>query len=192
MPFLSPSAFATAMPSVMPMSSTVWCASISRSPLAFTSRSSPPWRASWSSMWSMKGMPEASLDSPRPSRSTATFTWVSLVSRGISALRMTSAEGLGECSQHSRVLVGSSDREPQAVGEQGMRAVECANQYATLGQALERARPVGHAHQNEVRRRGKSPHARHRIQVTLEALALGDDRLGLALEDAAPGEQHVA
>src|ERR1700682_4912972 len=183
MPFLSPSAFATAMPSVMPMSSTVWCASISRSPLAFTSRSRPPWRAGWSSMWSRKGMPEASFDSPRPSRSTATFTWVSLVSRWISALRMTSAEGLGECSQHSRILVGSSDREPQALGGQVMRAVECANQYTTLAQPLERARPVGDAHEDEVRRRGKPPHARHRIQVMLQALPLGDDRLGLALED---------
>src|SRR5258706_15406574 len=128
-------------------------------------------------MWSMKGMPEASFDSPRPSRSTATFTWVSLVSRWISALRMTSGEGLGECSQHSRVLVGSSDREPQAVGEQGMRAVECANQYTTLAQALERARPIGDAHQDEVRGRWKPPHARHRVQVTLEAFPLGDDRL---------------
>src|SRR5471032_1685623 len=192
MPFLSPSAFAIAMPSVMPMSSTVWCASMSRSPLAFTSRSSPPWRASWSSMWSRKGMPEARRASPWPSRSTATRTWVSLVSRWISALRMgVSAEGGGECLEHSRVLVGSSDREPQAVGEQGMRAVECADQYTTLPQGLEGAQSVGHAHEEEVRRGGKALDAAQAVDDALEPRALVEDRRGLLLENVAMGEEDL-
>src|SRR5258706_6733471 len=178
MPFLSPSALAIAMPSVMPMSSTVWCGSICRSPLAFRSGAGPPWRASWSSMWSMNGIPEARRASPRPSRSTLTLTWVSLVSRWISALRMMSAEGLGECLEHSRVLVGSSDREPQAVGEQGMRAVECADQYTTLPQGLEGARSVGHARQDEVRRGRKALDFGHRVEIALEAAALAEDRRG--------------
>src|SRR5450631_1593821 len=192
MPFLSPSAFAIAMPSVMPMSSTVWCASMSRSPLAFTSRSSPPWRASWSSMWSRKGIPEARRASPWPSRSTATRTWVSLVSRWISALRIGgSAEGGGECLEHSRVLVGCSDREPQAVGEQGMRAVECANQYTTLPQGLEGARPVGQAHQDEVRRGGEALDSRDRVEVALQAPALGEDRGGLPREGLAMAQEKL-
>src|SRR5262249_35301705 len=47
------------------------------------------WRASKSSMWSRKPMPVAIEDAPVPSRSTATSTSVSLVSRLIDALRMT-------------------------------------------------------------------------------------------------------
>src|SRR2546426_5637561 len=137
---------------------------MARSPLAFTTRSRAPWRASWSSMWSRNGMPEARRESPRPSRSTATLTWVSLVSRWISALRMVSGEVRGEGLEHSRILVGRADREPQAVGEQGMRAMEIANQYTTLPQRLERRRRVGHAHQDEVRRRGKAVRARHGVQ----------------------------
>src|SRR5258706_7126948 len=191
MPFLSPSALAIAMPSVMPMSANVWCASICRSPLAFTSRSSAPWRASWSSMWSMNGIPEARRASPRPSRSTLTLTWVSLVSRWISALRMMSAEGLGECLEHSRVLVGSSDREPQAVGEQGMRAVECAHQYTTLPQRLERERRIGHARQDEVRRRGEGGHPPQGGERAFQPGALGDDRRGLALENLAALDEHL-
>src|ERR1700680_4353141 len=142
-------------------------------------------------MWSRKGMPEASRASPRPSRSTATLTWGSLVSRWISALRMVSAEGPGERLEHLRVLVGSADREPQAVGEQGMRAVECANQYTTLPQELERLRGVGHAHQDEVRGRRKTLDARDGIERALETLALGDDRRRLASEHLAMAEKHL-
>src|SRR5258708_11051822 len=138
----------------------------------------------------MNGIPEARRAAPRPSRSTATLSWVSLVSRWISALRMMSAEGLGECLEHSRILVGSSDREPQAVGEQGMRAVECADQYTTLPQGLERERGVGHARQDEVRRRGKNGYPRHRGQRAFQPGALGDDRLRLALENVAALAEH--
>src|SRR6185369_4122282 len=124
MPFLSPSAFATAMPSVMPMSSTVWCASISRSPFARTSRSS------------------------------ATRTCVSFVSRWISALRMSGGHG-GECVDQPRILLGRPDGEPQAVDEQGMRPMEVADQYTTLPEALEGAGRIAHAREDEVRRGGE-------------------------------------
>src|SRR5688572_5894320 len=176
----------------MPMSSTVWCASISRSPFARTVRSSPPWRASWSSMWSRNGMPDSRLASPLPSRSTATKTWVSLVSRWTSALRMFGGEGRGERLDQFRVLVGGADREPQAVGEQWMRAVKVADQYTTRHQRLEYALGIGDAHQQEVRGRGKSPHARHRVQRAFQPGALRDDRARLLLEDFAMPKQHLA
>ena len=51
-PALSPSASRKASPSAMATSSTVWWLSMCRSPSAFTVRSKPPWRPSWSSMWS--------------------------------------------------------------------------------------------------------------------------------------------
>ena len=51
-PALSPSASRSASPTVMATSSTVWCVSMWISPVARTVRSNPPWRASWSSMWS--------------------------------------------------------------------------------------------------------------------------------------------
>src|SRR5687768_789829 len=169
MPDLSPSDLASAMPRVMPMSSTVWCASMSRSPLARTVRSTAPWRAIWSSMWSRKGMPESSLASPRPSKSSATKTWVSFVSRWISALRILGAEDRGERPEQFRVLVGSTDREPQAVGEQWMRAVQCLDQYTTRPQRLEGGRRVGDAHQDEVGCRRETVHARHGVERGLEA-----------------------
>ena len=51
-PALSPSASRNTSPSTMAVSSTVWWLSTWRSPVAFTVRSKPPWRPSWSSMWS--------------------------------------------------------------------------------------------------------------------------------------------
>src|SRR5581483_3846079 len=49
-PTFAPTASANVSPSVMPTSSTVWCPSTCRSPVASTLRSKPPWRASCSSM----------------------------------------------------------------------------------------------------------------------------------------------
>src|SRR5882672_2960770 len=104
-------------------------------------------------MWSRKGMPEASSALPRPSRSTATKTWVSWVSRWISALRMVGFEDRGERLDESGIFFGGADREPQAVGEQWMRAMEGPDQYTTRLEALERRRGVGHAREDEVGRR---------------------------------------
>src|SRR6185312_17179630 len=60
-----------------------------------------------------------------------------------------SGERRDEGLEQAIVLVGGSDREPQAVLEQGMRAVEIANQYTTLPQPLEGARRVRDAHEHE-------------------------------------------
>src|SRR6185503_19557979 len=155
MPFLSPRAFASAWPSVMPMSSTVWCASISRSPFARTVRSMAPWRATWSSMWSRKGMPEESSARPVPSRSTATKTCVSFVSRWISALRMVGLEDRREGLEEPRILIGRADGEPQAVFEE-RGAMEGPDQYTTALKGLVRAGTVGNAHQHEVGGGGKA------------------------------------
>src|SRR5881394_3881805 len=107
-----------------------------------------PWRATWSSMWSMNGMPEASFDSPRPSRARATNTCVSLVSRWISALRMGSGEDRAKGVDEALVFVGGADREAKGIREKRVRAVERADQYTTLHEGIERARAVGDAHQD--------------------------------------------
>src|SRR5258708_10939031 len=146
-------------------------------------RSSAPWRASLSRTWSRNGMPEDRFATPRPSRSTSTKIRVSLVSRWICALRMVSAERRGEGLEHPRILVGIADCEPQAVCEEGMRAVERANQYTTLPEAPEHRGRVGDAHQHEVRRRPESRHRRKCVERLFEANALGDDRGGLPRED---------
>src|SRR3990167_211553 len=85
MPFRSPAALAIAWPSVMPISSTMWCASMCRSPLASMARSINPCRATCSSMCSRNGSPVSIRATPRPSRFTETVIWVSLVLRDTSA-----------------------------------------------------------------------------------------------------------
>src|SRR5687768_14340041 len=98
-------------------------------------------------------MPEARLACPVPSRSTATKTWVSLVSRWISALRMVVAGDRAEGLDEARILVGGSDGQAQAVCEERVGGVEVADQYTTRFQPLERGRRILHARQDEVRRR---------------------------------------
>src|SRR5258708_40372983 len=154
-------------------------------------RSSAPWRASWSSMWSRNGMPEERFAAPRPSRSTSTKIRVSLVSRWICALRMVSAERRGEGLEHPRILVGIADCEPQAVCEEGMRAVEGAHQYTTLPEAPERRGRVGDAHPHDVRRRRESRHRRKCVERLFEANALGDDRGGLPRQEPRLREPQV-
>ena len=72
MPRLSPSARATAWPSTMPASSTVWCASTSISPFARTSRSIRLCLPKAVSIWSKNGTPVSMSVAPAPSRFTAT------------------------------------------------------------------------------------------------------------------------
>ncbi len=86
------------------------------------------------------------------------------LAHGCQAMAAASACG------HPVVLFGRADREPQAVVEQRMRAVEVANQYTTLPQALEGARRVGHAHQHEVGRAREARHARDAVEGRLQAL----------------------
>ena len=86
MPRRSPSAFDSAWPIAMPVSSTVWWSSMCRSPLALTVMSISECRESWSSIWSKKPTPVAMSELPAPSTSRETEISVSLV------LRLTSAE----------------------------------------------------------------------------------------------------
>src|SRR3954466_11476192 len=190
MPFLSPRALASACPSVMPMSSPVWCASISRSPRARTVRSMAPWRATWSSMWSRKGMPEASSARPVPSRSTATKTCVSFVSRWTSALRMVGLEDRGEGLEESGIFFGGADRKSQRVREERMGAVEGPDQYTTLLQGLVRAGAVGNADQDEVGRGGKARDAADAVEAALEHGTLVHDGAGLRVQHVALLEQE--
>src|SRR6185312_12927852 len=91
MPLRSPSALEKSCPMTMPVSSTVWCWSTSRSPLAVSVRSKPPCLVKSSSMWSRKRMPVEILYSPRPSSRSSPVIWVSFVLRVIVAVRATEA-----------------------------------------------------------------------------------------------------
>ena len=87
-PSRSPSASSSAIPSASPVSSTVWCGPVSRSPLTATSRSSAPCLATASSRWSKKPIPVARSPAPDPSRSRLRRTSVSPVVRWICELRL--------------------------------------------------------------------------------------------------------
>ena len=63
-PALSPSAWARAVPNAIPTSSTVWWASMCRSPLHDTLRSNRPCRARWVSMWSKNPTPVFTSERP--------------------------------------------------------------------------------------------------------------------------------
>src|SRR5712691_10972945 len=65
----------------MPTSSTVWCWSTSRSPVAFSFKSNAPCLVNSSSMWSKKRMPVEISYRPRPSSFNAPRICVSLVLR---------------------------------------------------------------------------------------------------------------
>src|SRR4029079_14413599 len=151
-----------------------------------------PRRSPWSSMGYIEWMPDASFASPRPSRARATNTCVSLVSRWISALRMGSGEDRAKGVDEALVFGGGADREAKGIREKWVRPVECPDQYTTLHQGVERARTVGHAHQDEVGRRGKALDAGDRIERGLEGPAVGDDAPRLLLQDVAMLEQELA
>ncbi len=111
--------------------------------------------------------------SPRrvPSRSTSTRICVSLVSRWISRLAHGCQPTAGRAAPSSRVvLVGGSDGEPQAVGEQWMRAVEVANQYTTARFSDSNAAGAsGTRTSTKFAADGKRATRRHRVQGGLQA-----------------------
>ena len=96
MPRLSPSASRSACPSASAQSSTVWCSSISRSPLQLSSSAKPPWRAICSSMWSKKPMPVEIATGAVRSSATLTTMSVSFVRRSIRARRVRPAQALDD------------------------------------------------------------------------------------------------
>src|SRR5437899_5191524 len=171
----------------MPMSSTVWCASICRSPLASISRSSMPWRATWSSMCSRNGMPVARRATPVPSRSTRTRICVSFVLRATSAVRIS--ERFLQRAEQYTVFVRRADRDAQAIGE---RRVQVSHEHALTAQPLVSARGVTHAHQEKSGPRRKHRHALQRAQRAAQSLALGAylRRLGLEHVEALEHEQR--
>src|SRR5262252_1774216 len=196
MPFLSPTARATAWPSVIPISSTVWWASTCRSPFAWISRSSIPCRATWSSMWSRNGIPVESAARPLPSTLTDSAICVSWVLRsalaarvGISAsfrqiayTKSAFGERLRERGETARVLIRRSDGEPHAALEERHPGVEVLDEHAAASHAFEHRSSVGDAHQDEVRVAGKDRRARKLAQLGVETLPLGDDTSRLRVE----------
>src|SRR5918996_3123660 len=95
-PERSPSALSSAWPSASPVSSTVWCGPVSRSPWTWTSRSRPPWRATASSRWSKKPTPVWRSPAPVPSRARESETSVSPVTRWMWAGRLAGGAAGGE------------------------------------------------------------------------------------------------
>src|SRR5215469_7506859 len=164
MPFLSPIACATAWPSVMPTSSTVWWSSICVSPCASTSRSIRPCRAIWSSMWSRNGTPVASFCSPEPSRLSFTLICVSLVLRTTCATRMAisfkqpvTGEWGNEASdfllehelqgsEQLRVLFGGPDGQAHTIRQQWVHFTHVFDQDPCRQQRIEYRGRIGHAY----------------------------------------------
>src|SRR6185295_12232295 len=196
MPFLSPMALATACPRVMPMSSTVWWPSMCRSPSALMARSTRPWRATWSSMWSRKGTPVASSARPAPSRSMDTVMRVSLVLRVTSALRIRfrlhdrsgtrhwaqAAVQLGQAGaqgvEEGGVLGLGAHGDADALLQQRVGAVQRLDEHAPLRQPGHQARRVWHAPQDEVGGAGERLHAGQRRHGLEQGLAAGADGRG--------------
>src|SRR3990172_9373976 len=136
MPALSPSALANAWPSVMPRSSTVWWASMCRSPVASTVRSIRPWRATCSSMCSRNGMPILSAQRPSPSRFTPTVICVSLVLRVTLALRVMTnvilSQGPLQGIEEARVFLRRAHGYAQAAGEHRVAVVQILDEHLLL------------------------------------------------------------
>src|ERR687895_436186 len=88
-PERSPSAPSSAWPSASPVSSTVWCGPVSRSPWTWMSRSRPPWRAMASSRWSKNPTPVWRSPVPVPSSARESETSVSPVTRWMWEVRVT-------------------------------------------------------------------------------------------------------
>src|ERR1700761_5106893 len=154
-PALSPSASRRAWPTAIDVSSTVWWASISTSPLARTVRSRPPCLPSWLSMWSKNGTPVSTSTTPMPSRSSLTRIWVSWVRRSTRALRSrftpappntVSFDHFVQGRSERRHLLGGPDRDPEPAGRPDL-----ADQHAPVDQPLPDRVSVGErAEQHEV------------------------------------------
>src|SRR3954470_12078377 len=146
----------------MVVSSTVWWASMSRSPVLLTSRSIRECRASAVSMWSKNPTPVEMLDSPVPSRSRLSRTLDSDVARSRAAVRagrsaMVSLrkgcgsdagerEHPGQGIAEGRHLGRGTGGDPEPAGRTGL-----ADQDAPVEQLLPDPVPVGEpAEEDEV------------------------------------------
>src|SRR5690606_5315274 len=179
------------MPRVMPTSSTVWCASMCRSPSALMSRSMSPCLAIWSSMWSRNGTPVSSDCLPVPSRLTATRMRVSLVLRVISAVRikgasLNEAEDILQGVEHCAVFVRGADRDAQAVGQQRVGVRKVLYQYFARFQGKMHgvaARLAGKARKYEIAGAGVGGDARQRGQACRQGGAAGPQVRCLLVQD---------
>src|SRR6185295_5234895 len=161
-----------------------------RSPLASISRSSMPWRATWSSMCSRNGSPVESLAWPRPSRSSLSRICVSLVLRVTSACLISdlSLQRFSQGGEQYTVFIRRADRDAQAIAQR--RAVQVLHQHALRAQLLVGAVGVGHPHQEEVRLGRKHGHAVQPPQLLAELLALGADLRRLRFQHLEPLEEE--
>src|SRR5260370_7459799 len=172
MPDRSPSASASASPRTMPTSSTVWWASTSRSPRAFSSRSKRACTASARSRWSRNATPVAIWAVPSPSRLRRTETSVSFVCRCLTAERSAGTRPpFGEGVHQEGVLLRGPHRDADESREWGAAGKRPYHQPAT---EEPRRGPLAGVDQEEVRRRGVHPQADTR-EVAGQRLAAGDD-----------------
>src|SRR2546423_13448003 len=120
-------------------------------------------------MWSKNGSPVPTSARPGPSRSTATRTRVSLVSRRFSERRI---EGI----QKGVVLVRRADRDPEAAFERGTRR-EVAHEDRTLQEPLPEtgAVAISGPEEEEVGPRRPDVHTRPGAELPIEALPLGGE-----------------
>src|SRR5665648_1301946 len=127
-PALSPRAWRSAWPRAIATSSTVWCTSISVSPVARTVRSIRECLPSAVSMWSKNGTVVEISVRPVPSRSSSTRTSDSDVVRCTRPVRLMRSSCVC-CSQDRSRLVGTFSRAAASVGESTPLA--CAQDVAS-------------------------------------------------------------
>src|SRR6185437_838513 len=90
------------------------------------------------SMWSKNGTPVAISVRPRPSRSSETTTFDSLVARSTRAVRPMSSDHLSDCRKECLALLGRADTDAQPPGQSHV-----AHQDALIEQRLPLHRLVG-------------------------------------------------
>src|SRR5690606_32247144 len=187
MPRLSPSACLIAVPSTMPVSSTVWCTSIWVSPSARTVRSTSACLAKAVSMWSKNGTVVWMSLVPVPSRSRVSSMLDSLVCRLRRAVRwvlmgssLVSPAGpeLGQAAQEELGLGGGAGRHTQ-----GVRDADVADEDVALEQRAEGGtRVVDPVEEHEVRLA--------RPRAVPEGREFGDDVVALR-HDVVDHREHL-
>src|SRR3989344_4236402 len=188
MPFLSPAALAIAWPSVIPTSSTVWCASMCRSPLASIEMSISPWRATCFCMCSKNGRPVMNVQRPSPSRLTLTVICVSLVLRVTLAVRFMAdvivSYGLFQGIEEARVFFRRPHGHAQTAGEHGVTAIQILDEHLLFHERGEHGggRRAFGPEQNEVGGRWPDAHGGQFHQFIKERFPIAADFRRLLVE----------
>ena len=155
MPALSPSACASASPSAMPTSSTVWWASTSRSPSAFDREVEAAVLAELAEHVVEERQAGGDVDLARPVEVERDVDRASpWCARDTVARRSGgsswSREHLAQRGEERVVLLGRADRDPQAPVEPGPRRA-VAHEHRAVDQPLPHGRPVDRRGRNRMK-----------------------------------------